>query len=149
MSIYDELEHDHQEAKELFAQIQAASPRAGKAKAKLFEELKAALLAHSKAEEKVFYPVLKRNDETKSMALEAVEEHHLVELLLRELSRIEPTDERWTAKFTVLKENVEHHVEEEESEIFDKAQEILSDEEADEVGEKFAAQRDKLLEKAG
>ena len=108
-------------------------------------QLKEMMTAHSRAEERVFYSALKEFDETKADALEGYEEHHVVDVLLREIARLDPGDERWTAKFTVLKENIEHHAQEEEDEIFTAAQKVLSDEDAEEMAEKFVAARDRLL----
>jgi hypothetical protein len=68
---------------------------------------------------------------------------------MREISRLPPSDEKWTAKFAVFKENVEHHVEEEEGEIWAKAREILNEAEAQRLGEAFVAEKEKLLAKAG
>jgi hemerythrin-like domain-containing protein len=70
-------------------------------------------------------------------------------VLLREIGRLEPGNERWQAKLTVLKENVEHHVEEEEKEIFEKAQSLLDEDQAATLGEKFVKEKEKLLAKAG
>ena len=149
MSIYDELRKDHAEVKEMFEELLGLSPRASRQKQPLFQKLKAALTAHSKGEERTIYQALKGESETRSDTLEAIEEHHVVDVMLREIARLETNDERWTAKLTVLKENVEHHIEEEENNLFPKAEEALSEEEADELGEKFATERDKILEKAG
>jgi hypothetical protein len=78
--------------------------------------------------------VLEKADETHEISLEAYEEHKVVKRLLAELEA-EPKDtEEWSAKFTVLKENVEHHVEEEEGEMFKKARKVLSEEEIEELG---------------
>lgn len=148
MSIYDELKTDHEKAKALLSELAESSPRASKAKEKLFEELKAAMTAHSRAEEKIFYDAIKTAKEAKDDALEGYEEHHVVDVLFREISRLSPGDERWKAKMTVLKENIEHHIKEEEGDIFAKARTILSDEEAEDLGEKFAAEREKRLAKA-
>jgi hemerythrin superfamily protein len=142
MSIYELLHADHEEVAKMLAEIQSST---GRAKTKLFNEMKTALTAHLRAEEKVFYSLLKEAKRSKEPALEGFEEHHVADMLLRELSKLSASDERWDAKFKVLKENVEHHVEEEESEIWAKAREVLSDEEAEEAAEKFTAEKEKRL----
>ncbi len=76
-------------------------------------------------------------EETREIALEAYEEHRLVKQLLGELEAEPKDSEEWTAKFTVLKENIEHHVEEEEGEMFKKARQALSEEEIEELGERL------------
>lgn len=145
MSIYDELKRDHDQARALLAEIDGMSSRAVKSKEKSFETLKEMMTAHSRAEEKVFYSALKSSPEAKDDALEGYEEHHVVDVLMREIARLDPSDDRWKAKFSVLKENIEHHAEEEESEIFDKARDVLSDEEAEELGEKFVSAKERWL----
>jgi hemerythrin superfamily protein len=143
--IYDELKSDHDKVRALLEEMSELSDRASKTRQRDFENLKEMMTAHSRAEERVFYGALKGHDKTKDDALEGFEEHHVVDLLLREIARLGPADDRWKAKFTVLKENIEHHAEEEEREFFAKAREVLSDEEAEELGRKFVALRDKLL----
>jgi hemerythrin superfamily protein len=145
MSIYDELKSDHDKVRGMLSEISEMSSKASKSKEKALLQLKAMMTAHSRAEEKIFYSALKEVEETKSDALEGYEEHHVVDLLLREIARLDPADERWTAKFTVLKENIEHHAQEEEDEIFTAAQGVLSNEQAEEMGEKFVTARDRLL----
>lgn len=114
--------------------IEATTERALKGREELFTQLKTELDIHAEIEEKILYPVLEKAEETHDISLEAYEEHRLVKQLLTELEA-EPKDaEEWTAKFTVLKENVEHHVEEEEGEMFKKARKVLSQEEIDELG---------------
>ena len=149
MIIYDELKNDHEAVKEMMIRIAEMSSRASTSKVKLFEEMKTALTAHVRAEEKVFYDAIKRDKRAHDAALEGYEEHHVADLLIREISRLAPGDEKWKAKFTVLKENVEHHVEEEEGEIWDKAREILDDAEAQQLGDAFVAEKEKLLANAG
>ncbi len=124
MTIYDELKKDHDQVQEMLTRIEGMSARTSTSKVKLFEEMKAALTAHVRAEEKVFYDAIKQEKSAHNSVLEGYEEHHVADLLMREISRLPPSDEKWTAKFTVLKENVEHHVEEEESEIWAKARQI-------------------------
>jgi hypothetical protein len=122
MLIYDELKKDHDQVKEMMTRIEETSSRASTSKVRLFEEMRAALTAHLRAEEKVFYDALKREKGAHNSALEGYEEHHIADVLMREIARLSPNDEKWTAKFTVLKETIEHHVQEEEGEIWAQAQ---------------------------
>jgi hemerythrin superfamily protein len=145
MSIYDELKSDHDKVRAVLAEISDMSEKASKRREKAFLQLKEMMTAHSRAEERIFYTALKEFEETKSDALEGYEEHHVVDVLLREIARLDPGGERWKAKFTVLKENIEHHAQEEEGEIFNAARKVLSDEEAEEMAEKFVAARDRLV----
>jgi hemerythrin superfamily protein len=149
MIIYDELKNDHDAVKQMMTRIEELSSRASASKVKLFEEMKTALTAHVRAEEKVFYDAIKREKSAHDATLEGYEEHHVADLLMREISRLAPNDEKWKAKFAVLKENVEHHLEEEEGEIWDKAREILDETKEQELGKAFVAEKEKLLAKAG
>jgi hemerythrin superfamily protein len=149
MSIYDALKKDHDEVKEMMTRIEEMSPRASISKVKLFNEMRAALTAHLRAEEKIFYDAMKRDRGAHGDALEGYEEHHVGDLLMREIAKLSPSDEKWAAKFTVLKENVAHHVEEEEGEIWAKARELFDDAKAEELGEAFLAEKEKQLVKAG
>ena len=134
MDAFTLLKNDHNTVAGLMEKIDATTERALKGREELFTQLKSELDIHAQIEETILYPVLEKADETHDISLEAYEEHKVVKRLLAELAA-EPKDaEEWTAKFTVLKENVEHHVEEEEGEMFKKARKILSEEEIEELG---------------
>jgi iron-sulfur cluster repair protein YtfE (RIC family) len=134
MDAFNLLKTDHKTVAGIMDKIEATTERALKGREELFTQLKTELDIHAEIEEKILYPVLEKADETHDISLEAYEEHRIVKQLLTELAS-EPKDaEEWTAKFTVLKENVEHHVEEEEGEMFKKARKVLSQEEIDELG---------------
>ena len=126
MNIFELLKQDHEKVAGIFEQLEPTTERAEKTRAELFARLKAELDLHAYLEETILYPALKQEEETREIALEGVEEHRVVKRLLKELDEIPVTSEQWTAKLTVLKENVEHHVEEEEGEMFKKARAALS-----------------------
>ena len=128
------LKADHEKVDALFAQLEETTERAEKTREELFTKLKQELDLHAHVEEKIFYPALKEAEETRDITMEALQEHHVVKVLLRELDAMEVTSETWTAKVKVLKENVEHHVEEEEGEMFKKARNVLSAEQLEELG---------------
>jgi hypothetical protein len=128
------LKADHEKVDALFAQLEETTERAEKTREELFTKLKQELDLHAHVEEKIFYPAIKESEETREITLEAFQEHHVVKVLLRELDAMPVTSETWTAKLTVLKENVEHHVEEEEGEMFKKARTVLSTEQLEELG---------------
>jgi hemerythrin-like domain-containing protein len=132
------LKQDHRAVEKLFSQVADTTERAEKTRTELFAEIKAALEEHTSLEEQFLYPVLEEAAPTHSLTLEAEEEHEVVKTLLEELAGMEPTDEQWTAKFTVMKENVEHHVEEEENELFPKAEKALSAEQLQEMEDNIA-----------
>jgi hemerythrin superfamily protein len=129
------LKKDHKKVSQLFKQIEAAS---GAAKKRIFDQLKGELDIHAEVEERIFYPALENKEASRDITLEAYEEHKVVKDLLAELAAASPSDE-WDAKLTVLKENVEHHVEEEEGELFDKAEDVLSEEQLERLGTEMEA----------
>jgi hemerythrin superfamily protein len=140
MDPFELLKKDHEKVSKLFEQIESAS---GRVKLTRFRKLKSELDVHSHIEETIFYPALKNAEESRDITLEGYEEHKVIKNLLAELDRAKkPTDE-WTAKFTVLKESVEHHVGEEEGELFSKAKDVLTDEQAEALGDKMAAEKTK------
>lgn len=125
------LEDDHRAVSNLLDELEDTTERAEKTREELFAELNEALTLHAQIEEQVLYPALEHLKETHELALEAFEEHHVVKTLLAEMAEAEVDTEEWTAKLTVLKENIEHHVEEEEQDMFAKAREALSQDQID------------------
>ena len=128
------LKTDHEKVAGIFEKLEETTERAETTREELFTKLKQELDLHAHVEETIFYPVLKKAEETREITMEGIQEHHVVKVLLRELEAMEVTSETWTAKLKVLKENVEHHVEEEEDEMFKKARTVLSTEQLEELG---------------
>jgi hemerythrin-like domain-containing protein len=93
---------------------------------------------HEEIEEQVFYPALKDHPKARDIVLEGYQEHHVVDVLLNELEALPVNDERWPAKLKVLKENVEHHIEEEEGDMFKKARSIFDKDELEMLGKRMA-----------
>ena len=138
MDAFTLLKADHQKVAQLFQRLEAAS---GKQKLTVFEQIKTELDLHAHIEEKIFYPALEKPAETHDLTLEAYEEHDVVKKLLKELSGARTADDEWEAQAKVLQEAVEHHVDEEENELFDKAGDALSEEEIEELGERLEAEK--------
>jgi hemerythrin superfamily protein len=137
MSILELLKEDHKHVNDLLSEMSETTDRAAKKRAQLFTECKTALLAHSHAELEAFYkPLLQEGDDAEAL-LEAEVEHQVVESLVEDIAATEPTDEKWLAKVTVLKELIEHHVDEEESEIFKAARKTFDKKQLDAMGEEF------------
>lgn len=134
MDAFKLLKSDHEKVAGILEKLEGTTERALKTREELFTQLKTELDIHAGIEEKIFYPVLEKAEESRDITLEAFEEHRLVKQLLGELEAEAKDDEKWTAKFTVLKEQIEHHVEEEEGEMFKKARKVLSEEEIKELG---------------
>jgi len=140
MDAFNLLKADHRKVEELFSQLESAS---GQAKMRVFEQIKTELELHTHIEEKIFYPALEKPKQTHDLALEAYEEHDVVKKLLRELSRAKSPNEEWEAKAKVLQENVEHHVEEEENELFPKAQSALGETDIEALGEQMETEKER------
>jgi iron-sulfur cluster repair protein YtfE (RIC family) len=137
MNAFALLKADHEKVAGILETIEDTSERAVKGRDELFARLKTELDLHAMIEEEIFYPALEGTEEAREITLEAYEEHRVVKQLLAELEA-EPKDtEEWTAKFMVLKENIEHHVEEEEGELFKKARQALSEEEIETLGDRL------------
>ena len=137
MNAFTLLKDDHEKVAWILEKIEATTERATKGREELFAQLKNELDVHTRIEETILYPTLEEYDETRDISLEAYEEHAVVKRLLEELESAPKDDEQWTAKFTVLKENIEHHVEEEEGEMFKKARKVLSEDEIAMLGERL------------
>lgn len=134
MNAFTLLKADHKKVAGILEKIDATTERGVKTREELFTQLKTELDIHTRIEETIFYPALKEADETRDITLEAFEEHKVVKTLLGELQSLGKDKEEWTAKFTVLKENIEHHVEEEEGEMFPKAKKVLGEDGAETLG---------------
>jgi hypothetical protein len=137
MNAFTLLKADHEKVAGILEKIDETTERATKGREELFAQLKNELDIHTRIEEEILYPVLEEFEETRDISLEAYEEHALVKQLLGELAAAPKDDEQWTAKFTVLKENIEHHVEEEEGEMFKKARKVLSEDEIENLGDRL------------
>ena len=137
MSILDLLKADHKEVSDLLSEMSETTERAAKKREQLFTECKTALMAHSHAELEAFYLPLLRDGDDEDALREAQVEHEVVERLLEDISSTASTDEKWLAKVTVLKELIEHHVEDEEGEIFKLAKKAYDKKQLDEIGTRF------------
>lgn len=144
MDVYEILKEDHETVAKLLKKLDKTSEETAEEREKLFLELKTELTFHAYIEELLFYPLLKDKKESKEITLEAYEEHRLVKTLLEELDDMSKDSEEWLGKFRVLKENVEHHVEEEEGELFEKARNVLSAEDAAAIGARIATEKANL-----
>lgn len=120
------LKADHREVEALFAKLEETTERGVKARTELFQKLHHDLLTHMLVEEIALYPALKEVKPARALAFEGVEEHNVAKFLLEALASLPVDSEEWTAKLAVLRENVEHHVKEEESDLFPEATKALS-----------------------
>jgi len=140
MDAFNLLKADHRKVAQLFEELESAN---GKAKLQVFEQIKTELELHTHIEEKIFYPALEKPRDTHDLTLEAYEEHDVVKKLLQQLSKARTANDEWEAQAKVLRENVEHHVEEEENELFPKAESALGEERIEALGEEMAAEKER------
>jgi hemerythrin-like domain-containing protein len=141
---FEMIEKDHEEVKEIIEKIEESSSGAVKSREKMFMQLKEELLPHMKAEEKTLYPALKEQKESRMQALEALEEHHVAELVFKELESMPKSEDTWMAKLKVFKELLEHHIEEEEDQVFKMAQETLESDKMSQIMEAFQQEKEKV-----
>jgi hemerythrin superfamily protein len=136
------LKNDHREIKKLFADFQKAGDGAAKTKQRLVDKIIELLTVHTYLENEVMYPrVRELLPELEDDVLESYEEHHVADLLVMELAGMKATDERFTAKTTVLIENVTHHIDEEEDEWFPQVREGLGRKALQQIGQEMVAAR--------
>lgn len=141
------LREDHRKVKELFRKFEATEDT--QAKKAIADTAILELDIHARLEEEIFYPaVRKMSDDVEEIMNEAEEEHHVVEELMKELLQMKADDPMFTAKFTVMSENVEHHIDEEESEMLPKAAE-LGRGTMEELGSLMEKRKQELMSGAG
>jgi hemerythrin superfamily protein len=146
MNVLKILKKDHSTVQALFSKFDRAGKSAHDKKWELFEKMRRELQLHSRAEEEIFYPALKAlNGEGRRLISEALKEHKDVDELLTQISRLKATDKNFDEKIETLIENVDHHVEEEEGEIFPFAEENCSEEQLAELGQ-LVEERKKTLD---
>ena len=138
------LKADHDKVKKLLTEGDETTERAVKTRAELLATIKRELTVHEDIEETIFYPALKEHPKAKEIVLEAYEEHNVVDTVMSELEATDVSDERWGAKFTVMKENIEHHIEEEEGEMFKQARAVFEPGELQALGDRMAARKQEL-----
>ena len=145
------LKEDHKKLRGLLAQLEKTTERGAARRKKLLGQIETEIKVHSKIEEEIFYPAyrdaVKKKDD-RELYQEALEEHHVVDLVLPELKSADPAGEIFGAKATVLKELIEHHAGEEEKEMFPKARKVLDAAELRELGSRMESRKRSLLGKS-
>ena len=138
------LKEDHKKVKGLLSQLEKTTERGASRRTKLLGQIETEVKIHTTIEEEIFYPAyrdaVKKKDD-KELYQEALEEHHVVDLVLPELKDSDPAGEIFGAKAKVLKELIEHHAEEEEKEMFPKARRALGMEELRELGTRMESRK--------
>jgi hemerythrin-like domain-containing protein len=142
------LKEDHEKVRELLGQLEETTDRGASKREALLSKIEQELKIHTKIEEEIFYPAFRdaaEKQEDKKLYYEAVEEHHVVDLVLPEIKETEPDSEEFGAKAKVLKDLVEHHAEEEEKEMFPRARKLMGREELLRLGEELARAKESMM----
>jgi hemerythrin-like domain-containing protein len=142
MNALELLREDHRKVKKLLDELESTTERGVKTRQELYTKIRSELTVHEIIEEEIFYPTLKEHPKAKEIVLEGYEEHNVVDTLMGELDALAFDDERWGPVAKVMKENIEHHIEEEEGEMFDQARQVLGDEELEELGARMEARKE-------
>lgn len=142
----DILKDDHGTIKNLLAQYEDAQSEAYETKQWIAQQVFRELDLHSQLEEQIFYPAVQSatTETGRDLVLEGIEEHHVIDVLIEELRDSHPTDESYDAKFKVLRENIEHHIQEEEEEMFPIAKKELGDR-LEQLGDEMWRRKEILL----
>jgi hemerythrin superfamily protein len=143
MNAIEMLKQQHREVEALFAQFKKA--RSAGPQRKIFEQIADALAVHATIEEKHFYPSVKKKA-TEDLLLESLEEHLEIKRVIADLLVLDAKDPTFEAKVTVLEEDVQHHVGEEEKELFPKVEKLFDEETLEAIAEAMEETRDELLE---
>ncbi len=140
------LTKQHREVEDLFEQFEKLTDRAKASKKKIADQICNALIMHTTIEEEIFYPATreasKGEEETEDMVDEAVVEHASAKDLIAQIQEMDPDDELYDAKVKVLSEMIEHHVEEEEKEMFPKTRKLKLDMEV--LGQEMKARQEEI-----
>lgn len=140
------LTADHREVSDMFKQFEELGDRAKASKQKLVEKICKSLIAHTQIEEEIFYPAIREQKQIKDaddMVDEAIVEHQAAKDLIRQLQEANPEDDLYDAKVKVLGEEIEHHVKEEEEEMFKEARKSGLDLKA--LGQEMAQRKQEIL----
>jgi hemerythrin superfamily protein len=146
------LKADHEKVRGLLSQLEKSTEKGAKKREELLSKIAEEVTIHTTIEEEIFYPsfrdaVAKKED--RKLYQEAIEEHHVVDLVMPEIEETDPASEVFSAKAKVLKEIIEHHAEEEEKEMFPRARKVMDAAELRELGQKMEARKAELMAEGG
>ncbi len=145
MNVLKLLKKDHSVVMSLFSNFDHTPNTAHDQRGEIFIQVRRELQIHSRAEQEIFYPALKAlNDDGRRLIAEALSEHKEMDELLTQISRLKATDKDFDEKFETLIENVERHLEEEEGEIFQFAEENCSSQQLEDLGRQIEERKQVL-----
>jgi hemerythrin superfamily protein len=147
MNALEVLKQDHQKVKGLFQEARQGTDR--NKRKELFDKIDTELEIHTHIEETIFYPAIEEHEEFKEMVAEALEEHQEAKMLLDELEELGADNHDFSSKLQQLMEAVEHHVEEEEGEMFPKIREVFDEDELEQLGQELESAKGTAHRKAG
>jgi hemerythrin-like domain-containing protein len=140
------LKQDHKNVRQLLKKLESAEE--GDERLELFSQIENELKVHTQIEEEIFYPAFHRaaeGEKDEHLFYEAVEEHHVVDMVLPEISETDESSDEFAAKAKVLKDLVEHHAEEEETQMFPKARKLMGTGELKELGQQLEQRKQQLM----
>jgi hypothetical protein len=143
------LKTDHDKVKKLLAELEATTERGVRTREQLYTTIRKEMTVHEIVEEEIFYPTLKEHPKAADIVLEGYEEHHVVDLLMGELDALPYEAEEWGPKAKVMKENIEHHIEEEEGDMFVKARQVFDRAELEDLGARMEARKKEAMAAPG
>jgi hemerythrin superfamily protein len=147
MNALEFLKEDHRKVKTLFQEMRKTSDRSKQKEN--FDKIDTELEMHTHIEETIFYPAIEEQEELKDMVTQALAEHHQAKELLEQLETLRADDHDFGSKLQQLMEAVEHHVEEEEEEMFPKIREVFDEDELEQLGEDLESAKGAAHRKAG
>ena len=148
-SIFSQLRNEHNELKELLKKAEDCSESK---RSQVLEEIEEHLIPHARGEEKTLYALMRKranekdNSDGAELINEAYEEHRVADELMKHLKNVDPSDETWLAHLKVVKENLEHHIEEEEEDLFYKAKKLLSSDDRKGLLEAYLTEKENFSE---
>ncbi|MDB6096709.1 MAG: hemerythrin [Francisellaceae bacterium] len=141
MDAIEILEKEHVEILSLLKKLEQTNKDSIDERETLIKRIYELVSNHSHNEEKLIYPESIKNNDLEALTREAIQEHHVIDLLLNEIIKMPVTHKDWIAKCTVLRENLEHHIKEEEETLFPKLQKLMSNVQLSEIGEIMMEQK--------
>lgn len=146
------LKNDHKEVRGLLDELVNAAEEGGSEAERLLQQIESEIQAHTTIEEEIFYPAFKdalEAEEDEHIYYEALEEHHVVDMVMPDVKNTATDAEQFAAKCKVLKDLIEHHADEEETEMLPKAQKLIDKDELHSLGERMMERKQEILGEAG
>lgn len=148
MDIFEQIKKDHEKARQLATRIEALSDDESAERERLFRTFREEILLHAHSEEKAFYRPLSKHEETSEEVQHAKKEHKEAEAMIEQLSGMDAASPDWITLFRKLRQSLEHHMQEEENEMFRDAHRVVDDNDAEAMAEKMEEFKEEERESA-